>query len=138
MACDLSVIADDTYIRHVGPQHGSVPAGGATQWLPLMVGERRAREIILLCEEIPAAKAAEWGLVNRAVPAAELDAAVDELRREARGQASADRPLHEAAAELLARSRVAPDGQPRARLAGALDGDRGAEGGGRGFLERGE
>ncbi|MGH3021780.1 MAG: enoyl-CoA hydratase/isomerase family protein, partial [Gaiellaceae bacterium] len=33
MACDLSVIADDTYIRHVGPQHGSVPAGGATQWL---------------------------------------------------------------------------------------------------------
>jgi len=57
MACDLSVIADDTYIRHVGPQHGSVPAGGATQWLPIMVGERRAREIILLCEEIPARKA---------------------------------------------------------------------------------
>jgi enoyl-CoA hydratase/carnithine racemase len=43
-----------------------------------MVGERRAREIILLCEEIPAAQAAEWGLVNRAVPAAELDALVDE------------------------------------------------------------
>ena len=79
MACDLSVIVDDTYIRHVGPQHGSVPAGGATQWLPIMVGERRAREIILLCEEIPARKAEEWGLVNRAVPAAELDATVDEL-----------------------------------------------------------
>ena len=44
-----------------------------------MVGERRAREIILLCEEIPAGKAEEWGLVNRAVPAAELDATVDEL-----------------------------------------------------------
>ena len=50
MACDLSVIADDAYIRHVGLEHGSVPAGGATQWLTLMVGERRAREIILLCE----------------------------------------------------------------------------------------
>jgi len=77
MACDLSVIADDAYIRHVGLEHGSVPAGGATQWLTLMVGERRAREIILLCEEIPAPTAAEWGLVNTAVPAAELDAVVD-------------------------------------------------------------
>jgi enoyl-CoA hydratase/carnithine racemase len=77
MACDLSVIADDAYIRHVGLEHGSVPAGGATQWLTLMVGERRAREIILLCEEIPAARAAEWGLVNAAVPVSELDAHVD-------------------------------------------------------------
>jgi enoyl-CoA hydratase/carnithine racemase len=79
MACDLAVMVDDAYIRHVGLEHGSVPAGGATQWLPIMVGERRAREIILLCEEIPAARAAEWGLVNRAVPEPELDAAVDEL-----------------------------------------------------------
>ena len=55
-----------------------MPAGGATQWLPILVGDRRAREIILLCDEIPAAQAAEWGLVNRAVPAAELDAVVDE------------------------------------------------------------
>jgi enoyl-CoA hydratase/carnithine racemase len=79
MACDLAVMADDAFIRHVGLEHGSVPAGGATQWLPIMVGERRAREIILMCEEIPAAKAAEWGLVNWAVPAAELDAKVDEV-----------------------------------------------------------
>ena len=78
MACDLAVMADDAFIRHVGLEHGSVPAGGATQWLPIMVGDRRAREIVMLCEEIPAAKAAEWGLVNRAVPVAELDAAVDE------------------------------------------------------------
>jgi enoyl-CoA hydratase/carnithine racemase len=44
-----------------------------------MVGDRRAREILLLCEQIPALLAAEWGLVNYAVPAAELDAKVDEL-----------------------------------------------------------
>ena len=44
-----------------------------------MVGDRRAREIVLLCEEIPARKAEEWGLVNRAVPAEELDAEVDRL-----------------------------------------------------------
>jgi enoyl-CoA hydratase/carnithine racemase len=72
-------MADDAFIRHVGPEHGSVPAGGATQWLPIMVGDRRAREILLLCEEIPAPRAAEWGLVNYAVPAEELDGKVDEL-----------------------------------------------------------
>ena len=78
MACDLAVMVEDAFIRHVGLQHGSVPAGGATQWLSLMVGDRRAREIVYLCEEVPARRAAEWGLVNRAVPAAELDAVVDD------------------------------------------------------------
>jgi enoyl-CoA hydratase/carnithine racemase len=56
-----------------------VPAGGATQWLTIIVGDRRAREIVLMCEEIPAAKCEEWGLVNRVVPAAELDAEVDRM-----------------------------------------------------------
>jgi enoyl-CoA hydratase/carnithine racemase len=79
MACDLAVMVDDAFIRHVGLEHGSVPAGGATQWLPIMIGDRRAREMILLCDEVPAPQAAEWGLVNWAVPAAELDAKVDEL-----------------------------------------------------------
>jgi enoyl-CoA hydratase/carnithine racemase len=79
MACDLAVMVEDAFIRHVGLEHGSVPAGGATQWLPVFVGDRRAREIIMLCEEIPAAQAAEWGLVNWAVPQSELDAKVDEV-----------------------------------------------------------
>ncbi|HEX5584306.1 enoyl-CoA hydratase/isomerase family protein [Gaiella sp.] len=77
LACDLAVIVDDAYIRHVGLEHGSVPAGGATQWLSLLVGDRRAREIILLCDEISPAQAEDWGLVNRAVSPAELDAVVD-------------------------------------------------------------
>jgi enoyl-CoA hydratase/carnithine racemase len=79
LACDLSVMVDDAYIRHVGPEHGSVPAGGATQWLPLVVGDRRAREIVMLCEKIEPAQALEWGLVSRVVPRAELDATVAEL-----------------------------------------------------------
>ena len=79
IACDLSVIVDDAYIRHVGPEHGSVPAGGATQWLPLIVGDRRAREIIMLCEPVPAAQALEWGLVSRAVARSELDPTVADL-----------------------------------------------------------
>jgi enoyl-CoA hydratase/carnithine racemase len=79
MACDLAVMVEDAFIRHVGLEHGSVPAGGATQWLPVFVGDRRAREIILMCEEIPARQAAEWGLVNWVVSGAELDAKVDEV-----------------------------------------------------------
>ena len=79
MSCDLAVAADDVIIKQVGAARGSVAAGGATQWLPLIVGDRRAREILFLCEDIPAAKALEWGLINRVVPRERLDAAVDEL-----------------------------------------------------------
>lgn len=79
MSCDLAIAADDTFIRHVGVTRGSVPAAGATQWLPLIVGDRRAREILFLCEEIPAKKAVEWGLLNQAVPRKQLDAAVDAM-----------------------------------------------------------
>ncbi len=79
LSCDLAVAADDIYIRHVGTSHGSVPLAGATQFLPLVVGERRAREMLLLNEEIPAQKALEWGLVNWSVPRSELDAKVDEI-----------------------------------------------------------
>jgi enoyl-CoA hydratase/carnithine racemase len=79
LACDLSVMVDDAYIRHVGPEHGSVPAGGATQWLPLVVGDRRAREIVMLCEPVSPSQALEWGLVSRVASRAELDATVAEL-----------------------------------------------------------
>ncbi|MDH3943522.1 MAG: enoyl-CoA hydratase/isomerase family protein [Anaerolineae bacterium] len=79
MSCDLAVAADDIYIRQVGTSHGSVALAGATQFLPLIVGDRRAREILFLNEEIPAEQARDWGLVNWVVPRAELDAKVDEV-----------------------------------------------------------
>ena len=79
MSCDLAVAADDIYIRQVGTSHGSVALAGATQFLPLIVGDRRAREILFLNEEIPASKALEWGLVNYVVPREDLDRTVDEL-----------------------------------------------------------
>ncbi len=79
LACDLAVGVEDAFIRHVGPSRGSLPAGGATQWLPLFVGDRRAREILLLNDELPMRQALAWGLVNRVVPREELDDAVDGL-----------------------------------------------------------
>ena len=79
MSCDLAVAAEDIYIRQVGTSHGSVALAGATQFLPLIVGDRRAREILLLNEEIRAQTALEWGLVNWVVPRAQLDDKVDEI-----------------------------------------------------------
>lgn len=79
MSCDLAVAADDIYIRQVGTSHGSVALAGATQFLPLIVGDRRARQILFLNEEIPAAQALEWGLVNWVVPRDQLDAKVGEI-----------------------------------------------------------
>ena len=70
LACDLAVAADDVVFRHVGPSRGSVPAGGATQWLSLLIGDRRAREVLLLNQPIDARQALEWGWINRVVPRA--------------------------------------------------------------------
>ena len=82
LACDLAIAADDIILRHVGPSRGSLPAGGATQWMPLIVGDRRAREVMLLNRPIPVQTAYEWGWVNRVVPRAELDSAVDDMCEE--------------------------------------------------------
>jgi len=75
LACDLSVMAEHAYLRQVGTHVGSVAAGGATQWLPLHVGDRRAREILLLNRPIPPRQALEWGLTNRVVPSVTKDGA---------------------------------------------------------------
>jgi enoyl-CoA hydratase/carnithine racemase len=79
MACDLAVAADHVVIKQVGAARGSVAAGGATQWLPLIIGDRRAREMLLLCENISAEKALDWGLINQVVPLARLDNAIEQL-----------------------------------------------------------
>jgi enoyl-CoA hydratase/carnithine racemase len=79
MACDLAVAADHVTIKQVGAARGSVAAGGATQWLPLIIGDRRAREMLLLCENIDAYTALDWGLVNQVVPYSMLDATVEQL-----------------------------------------------------------
>lgn len=75
LACDLAVIAEHAWLGQVGTRVGSVAAGGATQWLPIHVGDRRAREMLLLNGRIPARQALEWGLVNRVAPSVTKDGA---------------------------------------------------------------
>jgi enoyl-CoA hydratase/carnithine racemase len=73
LACDLSIIAEHAYVGQVGTGVGSVAAGGATQWLPLFVGERRARYMLMTNRRIPAYQALEWGLVNEVAPSVKKD-----------------------------------------------------------------
>lgn len=68
MACDLAVMAEHAWIGQVGTRVGSVAAGGGTQWLPILIGDRRAREMLLFNGRVPARQALDWGLVNRVVP----------------------------------------------------------------------
>ncbi len=93
LACDLSVIAQHTFVKQVGTHVGSVACGGATQWLPLVAGDRRAREMLMLNEPVPAEKALQWGLVNWVVPSVRRNdewieqATPDEIAHAQRGAA---------------------------------------------------
>jgi len=79
LACDLVVARESAYFLLAFVNIGLVPDGGSSLLLPSRVGFARAAEIALLGERIPAAKALEWGLVNRVVPDADFDAEVDAL-----------------------------------------------------------
>jgi enoyl-CoA hydratase/carnithine racemase len=73
LACDIAVAGEHVYLQQVGIQVGSVACGGATQWLPLAVGDRRARRMLMLGERVPAGRAEEWGLVSEVVPSVKKD-----------------------------------------------------------------
>jgi naphthoate synthase len=74
--CDLTIAAEGARFGQTGPRVGSFDAGFGTAYLARVVGEKRAREIWMLCRQYDAETAERWGLVNRVVPAAELRAEV--------------------------------------------------------------
>jgi 2-(1,2-epoxy-1,2-dihydrophenyl)acetyl-CoA isomerase len=79
---DLIVAGESAYFLEAFRRIGLVPDGSATYHLPRMIGRARAMEMMLLGEKIPAAKALEWGLINRCVPDAELLSAAKALATE--------------------------------------------------------
>ncbi|MGD2109215.1 MAG: enoyl-CoA hydratase/isomerase family protein [Phycisphaerae bacterium] len=68
LACDIGVMAEHTFIAQVGTNVGSVACGGSTQWLPMHVGDRKARGILFLNNRYPAYTSLAMGLVNVVVP----------------------------------------------------------------------
>jgi 2-(1,2-epoxy-1,2-dihydrophenyl)acetyl-CoA isomerase len=78
-ACDLVVATDTAYFLEPFLLRGLVVDAGGAYLLPRLVGLQRAKELAFLGEKLSAADARELGLVNRVVPAGELDAASGEL-----------------------------------------------------------
>lgn len=69
---DIIVAAESAYFMQAFRRIGLVPDGGSTYLLPRMIGRARAMEMTLMGDRVPAAKALEWGLINRVVPDADL------------------------------------------------------------------
>jgi len=76
---DLIVARESAYLLLAFVNIGLVPDGGSSVFIPARAGHARAFEMAMLGERIPAARALEWGLVNRVWPDEEFEANVDEL-----------------------------------------------------------
>jgi 2-(1,2-epoxy-1,2-dihydrophenyl)acetyl-CoA isomerase len=79
LASDFAVAAADARFWLPFVQRGFTADSGSTWLLPRLVGIARAKEMLLLGRPVVATDAAAWGMIHRAVPATELDAAVDAL-----------------------------------------------------------
>jgi 2-(1,2-epoxy-1,2-dihydrophenyl)acetyl-CoA isomerase len=79
LACDIVVAARSAKFIQSFAQIGLIPDSGGTWVLPRLVGQARALGLALTAEPLPAEKAAEWGLIWRAVEDEQLDAEVDAL-----------------------------------------------------------
>jgi dihydroxynaphthoic acid synthetase len=78
LLCDLTVAAESANFGQAGPRMGSVPVWWGTQLLPRLIGDKRAKEVVFLCQSYTAQQALEMGWINRVVPDEELDKAVAE------------------------------------------------------------
>ena len=117
MACDFSVAQDLARFGQAGPKHGSAPIGGATDFLPVVVGAERAMAACVLCEPFSAHEAYYMGILTDITPALKVDGkfianplvetqkVFDEFGRLAFGKSKTGQALKDAKA-LLARGQV--------------------------------
>lgn len=82
LACDLRLATEDTVLGLPETRLGLIPDVGGSTRLAQLVGLARAKELIFSGRQINAGLAGQWGLVNRVVPAEQLDAEVDDLVHE--------------------------------------------------------
>lgn len=73
MACDFTISHDLANFGQAGPKHGSAAIGGATDFLPVMIGCEQAMVSGTLCEPFSAHKAARLGIIADVVPALKID-----------------------------------------------------------------
>lgn len=84
VACDFAIAARSATFGQTGPRVGSSPVLGATNVLPVQIGEKRAKEMAMLCRRYSAERAEEIGLVNEVVADEDLvsrvETWIDELK----------------------------------------------------------
>ena len=95
---DLVLAAESASFTMAYTRAGLSPDGGATFYLPRIVGVRRAHELMLTNRTLTATEAAEWGLVNEVVPDDQLSDAAEAL---AQRMAAASRASSAAVKKLL-------------------------------------
>jgi enoyl-CoA hydratase/carnithine racemase len=76
VACDFAIAIESASFGQTGPRVGSAPVLGGTNMLTMNVGEKRAKEISMLCRRYTARQALELGWVNEVVPDDALETAV--------------------------------------------------------------
>jgi 2-(1,2-epoxy-1,2-dihydrophenyl)acetyl-CoA isomerase len=74
LAADVTIAAEDATFWAPYTARGFTPDGGISWILPRRVGEVRSRRMLLLGERVDGRTAAQWGLIDRAVPDADLEA----------------------------------------------------------------
>ena len=100
MCCDVRICADDATLGQPEIKLGLIPGGGGTQRLPRLVGQGRAMFLNLTGDFVDAETAYAWGLVERVVPASELD----DVALEVAGRIAAQSPHALAVLRELART----------------------------------
>jgi 2-(1,2-epoxy-1,2-dihydrophenyl)acetyl-CoA isomerase len=78
LACDVIIASEDAYLSQIFVQIGLMPDAGATFFLPRLVGTAKAFELASTGRPVYGPEAAAMGLVNKSVPAVELDKTVEE------------------------------------------------------------
>lgn len=73
LACDLVLAAEEARFIEVFVRRGLVPDGGGAYLLPRLIGPQRAKELMFFGDALSAAEAERLGLVNRVVPAQDLE-----------------------------------------------------------------
>ena len=82
MACDFRIAVEGCEVGLTEVRLGIMPGAGGTQRLPRLIGEARAKEMIMLGRKIPIARALEIGLVHQVVPRGQLHAGVEGILAE--------------------------------------------------------
>lgn len=79
LACDLAIVSDTARFSCIFARRGLAPDSGAVFFLSRLIGLARARELVFSTRFFSGQEAADWGIVNRVVPDAELEGTVQEL-----------------------------------------------------------